>query len=94
MYHVGSTFDDWSISEGGFITVGIGVREGRQTCFFVAVDPTEVSMTTLQYEPNEPRKGSTQNKMETHAQRSVYAYDLRLAQKGIGSLANQSPMRS
>ena len=43
------------VSDGGLIAGGIGVRQGRQTCF-TAVDPMEVSMLTLRYEPNEPRQ--------------------------------------
>ena len=53
---VGSTFDYRSLSEGGLIAGGIGVRQGRQTCFFTAVDPMNVSMLTPRDEPNESRK--------------------------------------
>ena len=41
------------VSGGGLIAGGIGVRQGRKTCR-TAVDPMEVLMLTLRYEPNEP----------------------------------------
>ena len=42
IYHVGSTFDYKSLSERGIIVSGIGVRQGRQSCCFTAVNPMNV----------------------------------------------------
>ena len=54
--HVGSTYENRSTSEG-LIAGEIGVvRQGRQTCFFTAVDSMNVSMLTPRYEPNGPKK--------------------------------------
>ena len=54
--HVGSTSDYRCISEEGLVAGGIGVRQGRQICFFTAVDYMNVSLLTLRHEPSEPRK--------------------------------------
>ena len=56
IHHVGSTYDYRSTSEGGPAAGGIRFRQGRQICFFTAVDHMNVSLLTLRYEPNEPRE--------------------------------------
>ena len=46
----------WSMCEGDRIAGGIGVQDGRQTCFFTSVDPMATSMLIPRCEPIEPRK--------------------------------------
>ena len=53
-HHVGSAFDYRSVSEGGLVAGEIGVRQGRPTCSFKAVDLMYVSMLTPRHERNEP----------------------------------------
>ena len=86
IYHVGSTFDYRSFSEGGVIAGGLGVREGRQACFSTA------GGCHGSIEPNEPR--TFQNKLRwglTH--NAVYWFYLRLAHKGK-HLGKSSPVQS
>ena len=87
LHHMGSTYDYRSMCEGGLTAGGHGFREGRQTCFFAAVDPVVATMLTPRYEDNEPRTKSRRLKWGPMPI-AVYGFDLRLAQnKRIGILA-------
>ena len=55
IYHVGSTLEYRSISEGCLVVGGIGVRQERQTCFFTAVYPINIPLVTPLFTGNEPR---------------------------------------
>ena len=87
IYHVGSTFDYRSISEGGLVVGGVGVREGCHTCFFTAVDPMEASMLTPRYEPNEPWNIPLKLRWGLR-HTAAYWFNLKLAQQRIGTWAN------
>ena len=68
-----------SFSGGGLTAVGIGVRQERQTCFFTAVDPNNVSMLTLRYEPNESRNVPYKLKwIRLHD--AIFLFDVKVAQ--------------
>ena len=79
IYLVGSSFDYTSICEGGLTAGGSGVRTGRQTCFFTAVDPMEISVLTPRYELNGPRKIAYTLKWG-RMHNAIFWSDLRLAQ--------------